>query len=211
MKSIRPGWIFVLIFLITLLNCDADNVDFRHFTSTQLDGTQTYYIDHFIFSDHSISFRSPMKWLPIYGDDEEIVHYQCRTDDVSLSVNKFKLSTVPVDEKTALELYVTRIQSKKSPNFIKDARVRDIAMPSFFPQTYLLSSSEKEPPNKMVTYLIYSTYLYEISMEAKGKLTGIFRTEYGNLCQSISLESTVPKSKNTVTTESSTALDTQSK
>jgi hypothetical protein len=191
----------------------AQDSNSNRYTTSQFEGGQIVYTDHFKFSDHSFSFNVPSNanWLPVYDENDSLVTFHLRGQDSSIEIKQIRLGTIPSDQKSALDLYVSKVSEWPSPNFIKDARVRDIDMPIGFPQTYLLATSEKDPPVKMVTFLIYSPFLYEITLEVRDKLTGALRTDYGNLLKSLTFESpSATPTSNAPANESTTASPSES-
>lgn len=167
--------------------------DQDHFATTQYDGSQVITTEHFKFPSHTLSFKAPPNWLPFYDQgstSEPFIKYLNRAGDCTIEIRQLSAPASLTDEKSALTYYEGRIKEFPTPNFVKDARVRDVNNPEFFPQTYLLATDEKSPPRKMVTYIFKSPYLYEIVLDLQaGHLKGNFRTDYGNICQSIQFES----------------------
>jgi len=198
--AFKTAFIAAFFSLPHYTHCQEDGPP--RYTSSSYQGNQIVYVNHFKFSDHIFSLNTPPNWLSLYDHDDSLVRYQNRVVQCSIDVRQTRLNTIPIDENSALDLYLSKIQAMASPNTIKDARVRDIDMPTGFPQTYLLANTSNDPPTKMVTYLIYSPFLYEITMEVKDRLTGILRTDYGNLLRSIVFEipstHTVPPSNNPI-------------
>lgn len=181
----------ILLFFLSGVQIYAQSPEY--FTTPQHVGGQIAHIQNYKFPEHTFSFRAPPNWSNL--SEGGIIQFRHRTLNAFIEIKYHRLNQPFADEKSALEFYTSKVKELPEPNFVKDARARDIDLLTTFPQTYLLSINEKEPPIKMVTFLFYAPNLYEITLEARGPLKGDLRTDYGDLCKSIAFESTEGQTK----------------
>jgi hypothetical protein len=161
----------------------------EHFRKNRYEGERVIVQEHFKFPDHRFWFDGLEGYAPFHSVGGALLRYESKTEEhCHVEISKTTLNQIPSNEESALKFYQAEIAKLNSPNFIKDARVREINMPSAYPQTYLLSKEESSPPTKMVTYLVYPPYLYRITIDTGTVMKGRHRTDYETILRSLQFD-----------------------
>lgn len=193
----RLGVVIGVFIFAMALSVVSAGAKVKNYKTTRIEGNQVVLVDHFEMNDQILSLELSPQWGMFRNEGDVVARFEHRLEEkCSIEIRVFPLAEMPEDQKAANKLYLSEIQKMKPPNVNNGEHAPDFKIPSAFPQFYALSDSREKPPRRLVTFFVYTPYLYRAVIDFRDQLIAQPRVDYEAMLGSILIKTSTASQTN---------------